>query len=158
MKLNRNHVFIIGVGIIILYIFINRYYFIFRSNFVKGEVVSIDNWSPQEKYAGPNSVPVVQFLVNNHKVIFKGEAGLGYKTGDTLDVIYLKSRITNAYIYSLKGFWIPGALWVGLFPLMLLIAAVYSFIESTDTVFVDFNYILRIKRGKKNKNMIKLDS
>jgi hypothetical protein len=138
MKLNRNHLYFIGIGMIVLYMVVNKLYFLARGSFADGEVISVKTISSSGRYgSGYSKYPVVKFQTDDYEVTFTGEENLDYVIGDKVSVVYLSSDIEKAKVYSWGGFWMPG-LFMGFFPFLILSAAMYSFFGKNDVIVVHF--------------------
>lgn len=161
MKLNseiifkRKHLFIFGLVIIISIALINRLSFIHKSNFTKGVVVNIMQWTTTGKYGGVNYTPIVKFMANSDSVFFKGLTNSDYNLGDTVRVVYYKSDPHMAKIYSFEDFIYPVLLYC-ILPIMLLAAAVFSFIGPTDKLIVNTGKFFRNKAKELQNNSQKL--
>jgi len=149
MGINRNQIYLIGIGIILFVIFMNKISFLLRCNHAEGEVIEkVSHYTYTVNYGGKSIYPIVEFTVENHKITFIGGENLKCKIGDTVDVIYLKSDFTTAKIFSFNGFWLPGLIY-GLIPFIFLSAAVFSFIDSKDIFYIKFDKFITIQKYKK---------
>jgi len=148
MRFSRNQTYLVGIGMIILLVLMNKFYFLIRSEHAKGEIVDTYVRRTSGKYAGSYFHPRVKFTADNNDITFTGVANLNYKLGDKVDVVYLKSDITNARVFSLTGFWIPGFIYA-LIPFFILSGAVYSFIDPDDIVKINFDEVFSIKISKR---------
>ena len=130
IKLNRKKILFIGIGIIALYLFINRVEFIMGSEFTTGKVVS---------FYGNRSVsyPVVEFEIVDYIIRFTSEGNMDYYLGDEVPVIYKVNDPVNAEIYSFVGFWLTPIIFMFL-PFILLISAVFSFLTKRQYFTVRF--------------------
>lgn len=123
----------------------NKFYILIRSEHAEGEIVDTHVRRTRGTHGGLYYHPVVKFTAENYEIIFTGNEDSNYELRDKVDVVYFKSDLTNARIYSLNGFWIPGFIYA-LIPFFLLSAAVYSFIDSTDEIKVNFDALFSSKK------------
>lgn len=147
MKLTKNQTYLLVIGFTIFSVLLHKSYFIIRSDFAKGEVIEKYTIRTSGRYGGVSKYPVVKFTTNNHVVTFTAGENLNYKIGDIVDVIYLKSKITDARIYSFTGFWLPGFLY-GLVPFIFLSGIVYAFVDSNDIVIIKIGRIVLLKDSR----------
>lgn len=133
ITLNRNKVFFIGLGIIFVFLLLNRIDYIFGSTTTVGKVVSVKKW----KYRSSRfTAPMVKFQTETHEITFQGETNMNLQNGETVDVIYKINNPTNAEIYSFVGFWLSPLLYC-ILPLIFLVAITFSFLTRTDVFVVN---------------------
>jgi hypothetical protein len=128
IKLNRNKLFLIGVGIVFIYVLLNRVDYIFGSNITTGEIVRIRSWSGNRS---SYTAPIVKFSTETNEITFQGTTNMDASEGETVDVIYKANDPTNAEIYSFVGFWLSPLIYC-ILPLILLTAASFSFLTASD--------------------------
>ncbi len=128
VELNRNKLFLIGVGIVFLYLLLNRVDYIFGSNTTKGEVVRIRSWTGRRS---SYTAPIVKFSTETDNITFQGTTNMDATVGEMVDVIYKVDDPTNAEIYSFIGFWLSPLIYC-ILPLILLTAAAFSFLTASD--------------------------
>ncbi|MFZ4398805.1 MAG: hypothetical protein ACOYO1_02130 [Bacteroidales bacterium] len=158
IKLNRNQIFLLIVFIIIIYLLIDRIGFFVGSKITNGEIVEFETWQTGGKFRSTNYVPVVECKFDSMLFKFRGATDLErvYKCGDSVKVIY-KSDFSNARIYSLTGFWFPAYQMALLGSLLILIvSAVYSFIEKYEIIVLNFKKI-SFKKTKNETKIVKKD-
>lgn len=156
MKLNRDQIYFVGIAIIIIFFFTNKIDFYLRGKITKGNILYNYTWNNNGfKFRGSHTNPIVQFSTDKYIVTFSGETDLNYEMSDTVDVIYLKSNIKKAKIYSLGGFWFQGFYW-GLIPFIIYTASIYSFFEPNVSFTFDRNKIFKFLRfkNKKDKHLV----
>jgi len=123
----------------------NKFYFLIRCDHAEGEIVDTHVTHTRGIYGGPSFYPVVKFSTENYEVTFTGDVDSNYEIRDKVDVVYLKSEITNAKVFNLNGFWLRGFIY-GLFPFFILSAFVYSFMDSLDEVKINFDALFSSKK------------
>jgi len=151
ISINRKHLFLIGFTVIILIALTNRLNFIFKSNFTQGVVVQIKKLSYNGKTDDLNTVPVVRFVANNDIYYFNALTNSHYQYGDTVRVVYHKSEPSKAKIFGFEDFIYPVLLYC-IVPIMILGAAVFSFIKPKDKLLINLKKILFINRIKNTKD------
>lgn len=154
MKLNRIHILFIGLGIIVLYLFLNRFDFIWGSSTTTGKVIGFEKWVARTGRISFRA-PIIQFSTDNEQLTFQGETDMDIKLGETVEVIYKPSNPTNAEVYTFAGFWLSPIIYC-LIPLIILIAAAFSFLKPSDTITINFSKGKKLQfdrhRNKKIKN------
>ena len=148
MKLNRKQLILAGTGLILFVLLCNSLFFICRAGFAKGEIIYIHEWFTGYRYRGRTTQPVVRFSTEVYEVTFGAETNLNYYLGESVKVIYLKSRPTHAMIFTFWGFWIPAFKW-GMIPFMILTAAATSFMRPNDILLISLKRPVKIKRSNK---------
>lgn len=159
MKLNRIHILLIGVAVVILYLFLNRLDFIWGSNITSGQVIRFEKWNAKLHTDGnllytsdglPFKAPLIEFIHEGQEYTFMGESDVEVKLNEQVQVIYKLSDPKDAEIYSFTGFWLTPIIY-SLLPLMIVIAAVFSFLKPNDTIGINFfeDKKIRINRASK---------
>lgn len=151
LTLSRKHIFLSGIVIILLFITINRISMMAGSATAAGKVVSIKTGSYQRSYvynggyhsAGSYSAPVIQFETDNSTITFTGERNVELEYGAPVTVIYKKANPTDAWVYSFSGFWMAPLIY-GLIPLLVLAAAVYSFLSKKDRLQIAIGKTMKV--------------
>lgn len=151
IKLNRNKIYLIGVTTIFVFVIINRINFIVGSKFTTGQVIKTKSWSTRTVRDGGTSytAPIVKFVDQNYEITFQGKTNDYLKPGEFVKVIYKADDQSNAVIFSFIDFLLPSLLY-SLIPLLLLSAATFSFIESTDIVEINLKKSIKITITKEN--------
>ena len=133
VRLSRKVLFLIGVTVLFIYLFISRINFLIGSMLVEGHALGGRSHS-------------VEYIVDRHKYIIHTEANTTFINGQPVTVICKKSDPGRARVYSMLDFWIPPFIW-GVVPLMLYSAAIFSFMGPDDSV--------EMKYGKGGKSVNK---
>lgn len=141
MILNRNKIFGIGVAIIALFITINRVDFLIGSSFAEGKVVKVRKWSGSRGRS--YFAPIVSYSVGANSYTFQGETYSELNVGEEVSVVY-KNDLSVAEVFSFVGF-VMTPLIYALLPLLILTAAIYSFIEKNETVAFSIKGITKNK-------------
>jgi hypothetical protein len=154
IRLNRNKIYLIGVVTILLFVIINRINFIIGSKFTIGQVIKTKSWSTRNWRGGSSyyTAPVVKFNDQHYEITFQGEGNEDLKPGEFVKVIYKSDDQSNAKIFNFIDFVLPPLLY-SLIPFLLLSAATFSFIESTDFVEINLEklYKLTIRKEKSSR-------
>lgn len=145
MILNKNQAFLLVTGISLFLVLVCKSYFLIRSNFTNGEVTEKHYHYSRGRYGGKSVYPVVKFISGDYEVSFEAGENLNYKIGDKVTVVYTRSDITNARIFSFSGFWLPGLLY-GLVPFIFLTGIVFSFMDDNDTIEIRFDKSFSIRK------------
>ncbi|HOV10829.1 MAG TPA: DUF3592 domain-containing protein [Bacteroidales bacterium] len=149
ISINRKHLFWIGFTVIVLIALTNRLNFILKSNFTQGVVVSIKKLSVDGKIDETNTVPVIRFVANGNTFYFDALKNSHYKYGETVRVVYHKSNPAKAKIFGFEDFIYPVLLYC-IVPIMILGAAVFSFIKPKDKLLINLKKIFFINRVNKD--------
>ena len=131
LKLNNHKVFLIGVGLIILFMLLNRLQFYVGSETAKGTIVGFT------KYSGryPKYYPLISFEVSGIEYRVKGLKDLDVNTGDSVEVIYQPSDPAGAVVNNFQGFWIYPILFCFI-PLIFWVSFVYAYITPKESLFI----------------------
>ncbi len=139
MKLNRHHIFLIGITTGFLFAGIHIFNFMIKSDFTKGVLVSYDGNSPR-----------IQIKVDGKNYIFTGLSDISIAPGERIDVIYDTNDPKNASVYTFVGFYMFYFFFL-ILPMILFTAFIYSWFDSRDYVIVDF----KKKKISKSREIIK---
>lgn len=131
MKLSRNQLLVIGIGIISFYYLLNKFEFIFAAERTLGKVTGQIN-------SGATSVSKIEFIYNSVAYSFQGEPNVEYKFDESVPVIFLPKNPTDAYISSFLGFWYNGLLY-SLVPLVFWCAFILSAYQEDDKIHFSFH-------------------
>lgn len=142
IKLNRNKLFLIGLGIIFVFLLLNRIDYIFGSATTVGKVIYVKNWTYRSSRF---TAPMVQFQTETQEITFQGETNMNLKNGETVDVIYKTNNPTNAEVYSFVGFWLSPLLYC-ILPLIFLVAIIFSFLTDSDVFVVNIGKPFTIRK------------
>jgi hypothetical protein len=133
ITLNRNKVFFIGLGIIFIFLLLNRIDYIIGSTTTTGKVQYVRHWtSRSSRY----TAPVIEFQTEDYEIKFQGETNMPLHAGETVNVIYKIKDPTNAEVYSFIGFWLSPLLYC-ILPLIFLVAITFSFLTHSDVFVVN---------------------
>lgn len=130
-QLNSHRVFFIGMGIIFLFLLLNRLQFYFGSKTAIGTVVT---YTKRTKY-NTLSYPVIRFEANGIQYRVKGLKDLNVYVNDNVEMIYQPSNPEGAIVNSFYGFWSYPILFC-LIPFMLWVSFVYAYIMPRDKLFI----------------------
>lgn len=147
-SLNRNHVFLVLILLILTFLFINRISFIIGSKITDGEVVDFNSWQSSGKYRTTHYAPVVEYKTDNGIYQFTActDDYKFFKLGEKVKVIY-KFNHENAKIYSLLGFGFPITQMPLLIVLLIAVfSSVYSFIDSKQRILINIGKKPSFKR------------
>lgn len=145
MKLNRHHIFLIGLFTGFAFCGIHILNFHLKSDFAKGNLVSWEN-------AMGTRYPRISFKLNDKTYEFMGESNIDLRGLETIDVIYDINNPENAAVYSFNGFYM-GYFFYLIIPVMLYAAFIYSWFDKRDFVLVD----LRKRKISKSTEMTKIN-
>ena len=90
----------------------------------------------------------VMFVLNNYAVTINAGRNLNYTIGEKVRVVYLKSDVTHAKIFSFSGYWFPGFT-RGLFVFIILSGVVYAFIGPREVIVIRFKKPFSISKHYK---------
>ena len=130
MKLNRHHIFLIGLFTGLSFCGIHILNFHLKSDFAKGKLVAWEGGSH-------TAYPRIAFEVNNSIYEFMGESNLDFDDPKNIDVIYDKTDPENAAVYTFIGFYMFYFYFL-ILPMVLYAAFIYSWFDKRDFVLVDF--------------------
>jgi hypothetical protein len=129
--------YFLASGMVLFLILLNQICFVFRCDFVDGKVIDMDH-----------DFPVIQFVTDDCKsVSFTGYKDLYCRVGDNVRVIYVKTNVTHAKVYSFVDFWIRG-LFRGLFPIIILNGIIYAFFNKNEVLVIKRNRFFTIKKTR----------
>jgi hypothetical protein len=137
----------LGIFIILIYSLLLKRDFLFYGKVIEG-VVYVDN-----TYYGYN-IPIKKYIIykfknDKYELIVENDKEL--QSGEIVKVIFQKNIPEKAYKYSFIDFWISPLL-ICILPLMVLAAASFSFLKSTDYILLDLRQLLKFQSTKKTKN------
>jgi hypothetical protein len=143
LQFNRVQLYLIGSGIILFYVFLNRIINIVESDFANGKVMKENEW---KTHADPDNEapPLIEFTRDTLAIIFRADANFKYAPDEIVKVIYNKKDIYDAHVYSFVGFWLSPFLYA-LLPLIILTAFLFSFFNESSVVVFKIPFF-------KNKN------
>ncbi len=121
-----------------IYLVLNRVDYMIGSETTTGNVIRIKKWYSRGSY----SAPVINFKTELYNVTFQGETNMDVEVGDKVKVIYKTEYPSDAEVFSFVGFWLAPLLYC-LVPLMVLAAAVFTFLEKNTS------YNIYVGRGMK---------
>lgn len=146
MKLNRHHIFLIGLFTGLAFVGIHILNFHMKSDFAKGKLIS---W---ESNGFRSQSPRIEFAVNGKKHDFIGESNIDLRGSKSIDIIYDKNDPENAAVYTFTGFYMRYFFFL-IIPMMLYAAFIYSWFDKRDFVIVDF----KKKKISKSRTLINPD-
>lgn len=147
IKLTRLSFCWIGLGIIILYIFLNRFNFIWGSSITEGRV---DAFRIIISATNSYNEPVIKFFVDSKEITFTDDNNLDLELGQNVTVIYKKDNPGNARVYSFTGFWLNSIIWA-LIPTIIFLAAIFSFMNKQDYILIDLSRLFKVRWIKENQ-------
>ena len=137
MSLNKNQVYLLLIGLIIAVIVLDKSFYLLRAGFAEGVIVE-KKAKNSSGLSGVNTTHTyVQFLVNTGELTVNAGKNLNYSFGEKVRVVYLKSDVSRAKIFSFSGYWFPGFT-RGLFVFIILSGVVYAFIRPREVIVVHF--------------------
>lgn len=134
IKVCRFRAFCIGILIIIFYIGLNRLNILVGSQKTTGQVISYQ----MHDYEGDGLLlSEVKFeLPTGEPFRFTTDKETFLEIGNVLPVLYKKDNPSEAWVYTFVDFWYPAIVW-GIFPLILLIAFIYSFLRKDEYLSIN---------------------
>ena len=148
IRIGRTRLFMIGLSILIFYIGLNRFDILWGTQKTDGEVIAY-------QIGGLKTGTLL------HEIRFQTAQGYVFKftsaedvfldIGEKVPVIFKKDNPAEAYVYNFISFWYPICIWA-LFPLILLLAAVYSFLKKDEVILMNLFEDFRIKKIRKPKD------
>ena len=139
---SRNKMVWIGIGIIFLIYFINKFTFIIGSEFTDGKIIKIHTAKSRGRYGRgiTYQYPVIEFKIKDYVVTFTSDKDyLEHTRGDIVPVIYKTANPTDARMFTLTGFWLVGWTAPILFVSLLVWFSFSTSFFSKKTVF-EFEY------------------
>jgi hypothetical protein len=126
--INRNKFFLIGIVIILFFVFLNKIWFLINSESATGHLKRMESsgWGIQ--------VPIIEFSAKGYDVEFSATDNMTIEDTHNIKVIYNPDNLTDARVFTFQGFWLTGLIY-SIIPLIILAASVFSFIEK-DELFV----------------------
>jgi hypothetical protein len=158
LKLNRNKLFTLGLFIIVIFLSINRLNRFIGAGFTEGQVVEIIKSSNRISYNSYDNsydrlnaqtnynFPIIQFSTKSLSFKFQDISNSNVKIGEKVKVIYKKNNPENAEVFTFWGFLFSPILYC-LIPLLVLAAAVYSFLSKSE--FIEITLEKNFKINKK---------
>lgn len=141
MKLNRHHIYLIGIITGFLFAGIHIFNFMIKSEFTKGVLFSYDGNSPR-----------IEIKVNNQVYIFTAQADIHIHPDEEVDVIYETNNPLNASVYSFTGFFLYYFFFL-VVPIVVYTAFIYSWFDKYDFVIVNF----KKRKISKSREIMKID-
>ena len=131
VKLNNHKVFLIGIAVIVFYLFLNRFLFYSGSETATGTVVGFT------KNTGRNLkiYPLIKFEANGIEYKVDGLKDLNVTYNDTVEMIYQPSDPEGAVVNSFYGFWFYPILFC-LIPFIFWVSFVYAYITPKESLFI----------------------
>jgi hypothetical protein len=126
IRLNRDRVFLISMGIVLFFLLLNRAEFYFGSKTAQGEVTGFHRNYSNKGYV--SYTPIVRFAAGKEFYEVETIKNMEAYVGDKYEMRYRPESPDRAVINNFYGFWFYPILFC-LIPFMLLSAGVYSFIE-----------------------------
>jgi hypothetical protein len=153
-QLNRNRIFFTGFGVILLFLLINRLDHMIGTRITTGQVIGERKWHSYSYREGTTNytAPLVRFSDGTSLFTFEGITNMEVKGGEKLSVIYKIDDPQQAGIYTFTGFWLSPLIYC-LIPLLLLGAAVFSFLTASEYVIIASGKkprILKTEHGTEN--------
>jgi hypothetical protein len=140
VRLCRKRLFKIGLGILILYIGLNRLNILLGTQKTEGEVIAY------QINSSPAFLPEIRYYSpEGQSVRFVGGEGSFFDIGEKVPVIFKINNPSEAWIYTFLSFWYPALIWA-IFPLILLIAAVFSFVRKDEVIVMNLFKKFRIRK------------
>lgn len=152
MKLRKNQMYLFVTGIIVLVMLVNKSVYLLRCDFAEGTITSNAPRYISGKYGQTAIYKTIRFTVNNEEVVFYSEQNSKHHVGQKVTVVYLKSNSSQARIFSLSEYWIPGFT-RGLFAFIILSGIIYAFMHPNHILIIRLKRPFRISiRHKKWSN------
>ncbi len=151
VKLNRITILLIGISIVIIFLFLNRFDYIIGSTTTIGEVKYIKMWTQGTISRTHYTAPIISFNYGSKTITFQAETNMDLEKGEKVNVIYKNKNPQNARIYSFIGFWLAPILY-SMIPLLFLTALILSFINKSDEILFSFNKGFTMKRINRKLN------
>lgn len=139
IRLNRHHIFFIGVITAFLFSGIHILNFYMKSDFTQGSIISYDG----------NAARIL-IKINDKEYIFTAQSDLHLDPAEKTDVIYDKKNPANASVYTFWGFYMFYLYFI-IVPLILYTAFIYSWFDKFDYVTLHF----KTKKISKSKELIR---
>lgn len=146
MKLTKNQIYIVLIGTISLVMLIDKSLFLLRTDFTEGVVLKRTLKNTSGSFGGTSSFQLVEFTVENKKVRFSTSEYANYRIGEKVKVVYLKSDITKAKIFSFSDYWLPGFT-RGLFVFIIVSGIVFAFMRRNELIVINFKKPFSISKN-----------
>lgn len=137
MKLYKNNIYLLLIGLIALVMVIEKSFFLLRTDFAEGEVIKRTSKNTSRRHGYTPTFQLVRFKVDNKEVMFSTSQYANYRIGEKVKVVYLKSEFTNAKIFSFSEYWLPGFT-RGLFVFIIVSGIVYAFMRKNEFIEINF--------------------
>jgi hypothetical protein len=137
LRLNRTQCYLLGLGIIFLFYFLNRSKFIIGSEKVQGTfvfyVVDIDTVEGKLIY------PVIEYEVKDSVYRFQGKEGTAYRLNEKLPVLLQEGDPDKPLLYTIGSFWLYP-LFYTLLPVLIWSAFALSYVNRNEKVLINLKY------------------
>lgn len=146
IKLSRIQCFVIGLGIISLFYFLNRTKHIFNGEKVQGTFVFYI--TENDSLEGQLTYPIIEYRIKDSIYRFRGREGTSYKLNESLPVLLEDHDPDRPLLYTIGAFWLyPLFYWI--LPVLLWTAFSLSYIGKNEKLVLNFRYPF-FKKEKKN--------
>jgi hypothetical protein len=137
IKLNRMQCFLIGIGIIFLFYFLNRTKYIFNSEKVQGKFIFYV--SENDSLEGKLFYPVVEYEVKGKVYRFRGREGASYELNEELPVLLKDHDPERPVLYTIGSFWLYPLFYV-ILPVIIWAAFSLSYVNKNEKVVINLKY------------------
>lgn len=137
IRLNKIQCFLLGVGIIFLFYFLNRVNLIIGGEKVKGTFVFYveDNDTTEGKLV----YPVIEFQYRNSVYKFKGREGSSFMLNQNLPVLLKHKDPDKPLLFTVGAFWLYPLFYL-ILPVLLWSAFSLSYITKNEVVKIKMKY------------------
>lgn len=126
-------IFVLIVAVLVL----DKSFYLLRTQFAEGVIIEKRVKNSSGLYGTNATNTYVKFVVNTKTVRVNAGRNLNYKIGEKVRVVYLKSDVRQAKIFSFSGYWFPG-FGRGLFVFIILSGVVHAFIGPREILVFRF--------------------
>lgn len=137
MSFSKHQIYFVIIALIVAVMVLDKSFYLLRTDFAEGVIVrKISKKNADLK--GVNAIHTyVKFVVNDNALTVNAGKNLNYKFGETVRVVYLKSDVSKAKIFSFSGYWFPGFT-RGIFVFIILSGIVYAFVRPKEIIVIRF--------------------
>ncbi len=147
--LKRKHIFLSGIGLILLFYFLNKGSFLYDTSGTPAKCLGYEVIYPEGRRKSADSYyAILEYKVNNQTYKIKGIENLKLEEGEIVTVVYKNKNPEDAYQYSFFGFWYYGILYSAL-SLVLLTIICYGVLDERHSVKLNLPFLK--SRGEKSE-------
>jgi hypothetical protein len=148
IRLNKIQCFLVGIGIIFLFYFLNRAKYIMSSEKIAGTFVFYieDNDTTEGKLF----YPIIEFQYKDSVYRFKGREGSSFELNQVIPVLLENKDPSKPLVFTVGSFWLYPLFYLML-PLLIWSAFSLSYVNKNEVVTIALKYPF-FKKEKNNRS------